>query len=201
MGNPENLHGTFCSLTGGLKLPAAMMGLILLAALGLIACGSSAPPPPPPKAPETGQTQAKMERFHLTEVQDGVKRWVLEADKADFLKDRMEIQISGIHVEFSGYAGGPLHLSCQEGLVNTQSRVLTLRGQVQLEAGDLRLTTNLLTYQPKERAIVAPEEVMVEGPRLTIKGKGLHLDLVNRKIQLSEHQGTQVKIGKGGLPL
>jgi LPS export ABC transporter protein LptC len=173
--------------------------LLLLAALA--GCGSSSAPPPPP--PERSQTQGTMESFDLTEIQEGNKHWNLQAQKAQFLKDRLLVQINGIKVEFFGPASGatPIRLTCQEGQVHTKTRVLTLRGQVDMEIGDVRLKTSSITYQPEERALIAPEDVTIQAPRFTITGKGLRLDLVQRKLVLSQHAQTNVAFSGKGLPL
>jgi hypothetical protein len=43
-----------------------------------------------------------MEVLSLTEIQEGDKRWVLEAQHADFNKDQLQVSLSGVKVEFFG---------------------------------------------------------------------------------------------------
>ncbi|MBW1991342.1 MAG: LPS export ABC transporter periplasmic protein LptC [Deltaproteobacteria bacterium] len=154
----------------------------------------------PSRVQHEAPTRPKMETLALTEVEDGNKRWILEAKDAEYLKEQKTIRITGIKVEFFGEGGRVLKVSCQEGLINTKSRALTLRGRVRLEEGDLIIKTETVHYQPKERLLVAPEEVVLESPRLTIRGQGLRVELRSRRLALIRHQSTEVKLtGKGWL--
>lgn len=172
------------------------LGLILV--LGLVPVviwtRRSTPPPVIKPAPAT-ETGAKMETLSLTEIQEGDKRWVLEAQKADFLKDRMEIRISGVVVQFfEPREEERLRVKCQEGLINTKTRVLTLKGQVELDYQDLHVRTSILTYQPNGRILLAPEDVVLEGSRLRVRGKDLRVDLADKRLTLAHHYSTEIKV-------
>lgn len=173
---------------------------MLLAVAALVVWLRSSSPPPPPPPPPPAEAPAKMETLCLTETQEGGKRWCLNAKKADFLKDRDEIKISDIQVDFFGYGGGDLRVKAQEGLVNTKSRALTLKGQVEIERGDLLIKTDLMTYQPGERVLVAPGDITLERPTLKIQGKELKVDLAHKKLVLAQHGLTEMKMPKGGFP-
>jgi LPS export ABC transporter protein LptC len=134
-----------------------------------------------------------MEALSLTEIQEGNKRWVLAGQKADFHKDRMEVSIQGVQVDFYRLQGEHLRVKAQEGLLNTKTRVLTLKGQVELESGDTVVKTGLATYLPAERVLVVPDEVILENPRLRVQGKELRVELATRKMTLARHQLTEVK--------
>jgi LPS export ABC transporter protein LptC len=140
-----------------------------------------------------------METLSLTEIQEGGKRWVLEAEKADFHKDRLEINITGVRVEFYGTSGEYYKVKGTEGVLNTKTRVLTLRGQVELQTGDLVIKTSVVTYFPGERVLVAPEDVTLESPKLRVQGKGLKVQLAEKKLVLSQHRLTEVKTQEWGL--
>ena len=43
-----------------------------------------------------------MEKIKLTEIQDGVKKWILTADNADYLSDKDKIIINNVWVEIYG---------------------------------------------------------------------------------------------------
>ena len=182
----------------GWKWLAGLPLLLAVAALGIWLRSSSPPPAPPPPAP--AESKAKMESLCLIETQEDGKRWCLNAKKADFLKDRDEIRISDIQVDFFGYPGGDLRVKCQEGLVNTKTRALTLRGGVEIERGDLLIKTDLVTYQPGERVLMAPGDVTLERPTLKIQGKDLKVDLAHKRLVLAQHGFTEIKMSKGEFP-
>ena len=124
---------------------AGLAAFMILGAWGLAELNR--PAPPPPKPPQPAEAQSRMEALSLTEIQDGDKRWVLEAQKADFLNDKMAVSISGVKVEFFG-PGEHLKVKADQGLFHTKTRVLTLKGQVEIERGELHVSTSQATYEP-----------------------------------------------------
>lgn len=172
-----------------------LAGLILLAGLGVWGLYElNRPAPPPPKPPAPAEAKARMETLALTEIQEGNKRWTLEAQSADFLKEKMEVRITGVKVEFFGGPDEIVKVKALEGVINTKTRGLTLKGQVEMVSGDLHITTDLVTYQPGERLLLAPEEVTLEEPRLKIQGKDLQVKLAEKKLILAQHRLTQIKV-------
>lgn len=174
-----------------------LLGLALLLGLGTWGLWGRRPPPPPQPAPGA-KTGGRMEGLALTEIQDGDRRWVLEARKADLNQDRLEILISGVGVEFFG-PGEHVRVRADAGLFHTKSRVLTLKGQVEMARGDLLIKTGEVTYQPSERALIAPGEVWLTDPRFRVRGKGLRVDLAGKKLVLAQHALTEIKAREWGL--
>ena len=175
-----------------------LAGLVVL--LSLSAWGLSElnrPAPPPPKPPPTA-APSRMEVLSLTEIQEGDKRWVLEAQHADFNKDQVQVSLSGVKVEFFG-PGEHVKVKADEGQFHTKTRVLTLKGQVEMERGDLQIKTNLATYEPGSRVLSAPEDVVLTEPTLRIQGKGLRVELADKKLVLAQHRLTEVKVQEGML--
>lgn len=176
-----------------------LTGLAVLVAAG--AWGLAAlhvPPPPPPKPPPPAATAARMETLALTEIVEGDKRWVLEAQHADFNKDQLEVKISGVKVEFFG-PGEHVSVKADEGLFNTKTRVLTLKGHIEMARGGMLIQTGLATYEPGSRVLTAPEDVLLTDPTLRVQGKGLRVELAEKKLVLAQHALTEVKIPGGML--
>jgi LPS export ABC transporter protein LptC len=155
------------------------------------------PPPPPPPAEPTPQEKAKMETLSLTQIEEGGQRWKLNAQKAEYLKNRDEIRIRGVYLEFYGADQETVYLWGDEGLVNTKSRNLIIKGDVKLAKGDLTIRTPEIQYFHKNRTLVAPDEVLLEGPQAQIAGKDLHLDLTRKHLLMKQHRLTTVKLEKG----
>lgn len=169
--------------------------LVIVGAWGLSELNRPAPPPPPPPAPPA---PSRMETLSLTEVQEGDKRWVLEGKHADFNKERDEVSISGVKVEFFG-PGEHVKVKANEGLFLTKTRFLTLKGQVELQRGEMLIKTDLATYEPGSRVLVAPEDVVLSEPTLRVQGKGLRVWLAEKKLVLTQHRLTEVKVQEGML--
>jgi LPS export ABC transporter protein LptC len=172
---------------------ASLAVLVIVGAWGLSELNRPAPPPPPPP---TAPAPSHMETLSLTEVQDGDKRWVLEAKHADFHNDPVEVEISGVKVEFFG-PDENVKVKADEGLYNTKTKFLTLKGHVEMERGDMIIKTNLATYEPGSRVLTAPEDVLLTEPTLRVQGKGLQVWVAEKKLVLAQHRLTEVKVPEG----
>src|SRR5271157_2758390 len=110
---------------------AGLAGLAVLVVLGAWGLSElNAPPPPPPKPPPP-EAPSRMETLSLTEIVEGDKRWVLAGKHADFDKEKDQVKISGVKVDFFG-PGEHMTVKGDEGLFNTKTRVLTLIGNVEM---------------------------------------------------------------------
>jgi LPS export ABC transporter protein LptC len=186
--------------SGKPRRPKWVWGLGIIVILGLAAWGFLSPrtPSAPPPQPAASVKNPRMEGLSLTEIQEGDKRWVLEAKKADFHPDKMTISISGVRVEFFG-PGEDIRVKADEGLFHTKTRVLTLRGHVEMKRGDLLIKTAEATYIPDQRVLLAPREVTIHEPRLTVTGKELRVELAAKKLIMAQHQITEVKVRDWGI--
>ena len=171
-----------------------LWGLGVMVFLGVGAWGlwGHQPPPPPPK-PATQAQPPRMEGLSLTEIHEGDKTWVLEAKKADFHPEQDTVSISGVRVEFFG-PGEDVRVKADAGLFNTKTRVLTLTGQVEMQRGDLLVTTSDATYVPDERVLLAPEHVVITEPGLRVEGKGLRVELAVKKLVMTQHHFTELQV-------
>lgn len=180
--------------TAGRGLSRWLWGLGVMVLLGVGAWGlwGHRPPPPPPKAATPAQPP-RMEGLSLTEIHEGDKTWVLEAKKADFHPEQATISISGVRVEFFG-PGEDIRVKAEGGLFNTKTRVLTLTGQVEMRRGGLLVQTSVATFVPAERALLAPEDVVITEPGLKVEGKGLRVELANKKLVMAQHRLTEFQV-------
>jgi LPS export ABC transporter protein LptC len=166
------------------------LGIVAILAVGSWGLWGHRPPPPEPVA---SVQDPKMEGLSLTEIHEGDRTWGLEAKKADFHPDQATINISGVKVEFFG-PGEDLRVKADEGIFNTKTRVLTLKGQVEMQRGDLLIKTSQVTYVPAERVLIAPENVVISEPRLKVEGKGLRVELAAKKLIMAQHHLTEVMV-------
>lgn len=175
-----------------------LAGLAVLLAVGAWGLSElNAPPPPPPKPPPPA-APSRMESMSLTEIVEGDKRWVLAGKHADFDKARDQVKITEVKVDFFG-PGEHVTVQADEGQFNTKTRVLTLIGHVEMVRGGLVIKTSLAVYDPGSRVLTAPEDVLLTEPTLRIQGKGLKVELTEKKLVLAQHRLTEVKVQEGML--
>jgi LPS export ABC transporter protein LptC len=170
-----------------------LWGLALALCLGVGLWGLWSRQAPPPSQPAASVRTPKMEGLSLTEIHEGNRTWILEAKKADFRPDQMTVAISGVRVEFFG-PGEDIRVKADQGLFNTKTRVLTLKGQVEMKSGDLSVQTNVATFLPEERALLAPENVVISKPGLKVEGKGMRVELAAKKLIMAQHHLTEMQV-------
>jgi LPS export ABC transporter protein LptC len=168
-----------------------LLGATLI--LGVGAWGLWGHRPPPPKPAAAPVKNPRMEGLSLTEIHEGDKTWVLEAKKADMHPDQDLISIGGVRVEFFG-PGEDVRVKADEGLFNTKTRVLTLKGRVEMKRGDLTVQTSEATYLPAERVLLAPDNVVIIEPGLKVEGKEMRVELAAKKLLIAQHHLTEVQV-------
>ncbi len=183
------------SAWGRLLMWLSLLGLAGLAAGGLWWFFSPSPPPPP--AENHAGEKAKMDTLSLTQIEEGGQRWKLKAQKAEYLTNRDEIRMQDVYLEFYGQDQETVYLWGNEGLINTKTRDLVVKGDVKLKRGDITVNTPEIQYFHNEHTIVAPEDVVIDGPQAQVFGKDLHIDLTAKHLIMKKHRLTQVKVEKG----
>jgi LPS export ABC transporter protein LptC len=163
----------------------------LLLVLAILITMAQTPVPPQPGGPPADDKQARMDEIRFTEVIDGVKKWVLVAQRADYLKDQDIVHISGVEVEFFRKDDESIRIKGESGYINFKTRELALEGKVEIETAQYKFETSRISYLPAERALVAAESVKIQGPRLVVEGNGLKIDLDHKKLVLAEHKMTR----------
>ena len=176
-----------------LVLAASLLGLILLLEQPLH--GQEKPAPPPPIA--QGK-QGEMEKVKLTEIQDGVKKWVLTADNADYLRDKDNILVNNVWVEIYGKEldkeTDDIIITGDKGYIGVKSRDLTLEGNVHAKTAEYEFTSDWVHYDPKTRILTAPGPVKIQGPRLYMEGSQMTVDLRQNKLEVAQHTVTKLPI-------
>lgn len=175
-----------------------LVGLALLLAVAAWGLAELNVPPPPPPKPPPKASPSRMESMSLTEIVEGDKRWVLAGKHADFDKDQEQVKISGVKVDFFG-PGEHVTVKADDGLFQTKTRVLTLKGHVEMARGGMLIKTELAVYDPGTRVLTAPEDVLLTEPTLRVQGKGLKVELTEKKLVMAQHRLTEVKVQEGML--
>jgi LPS export ABC transporter protein LptC len=153
------------------------------------------PTSPPPIAQEK---QGEMEKVKLTEIQDGVKKWILTADNADYLQDKDKIIVNNVWVDISGKEldkeTDDIIITGDKGFIGVKTRDLTLEGNVHAKTADYEFTSDWVHYDPKTRILTAPGPVKIQGPRLYMEGKQMTINLRQNKLEVAQHTVTRLPI-------
>lgn len=120
-----------------------------------------------------------LDNLHYTETQDGRKRWVLVADRAEYLRSSNLVRLAPVQLTFyDAGAFGDLTLTADHGELQEDTRQVDIWGDVVVVgAGGERLQTQSLRYLEQQRLLSTTEPIHYQATRLELTGVGLSIDL------------------------
>jgi len=141
--------------------------------------------------------------FALTETEQGTPSWKLYARYAATYNARNLVVARSIRVDFFDEKGQKSsELTANEGEIQQQSRDMTARGNVVLQATEgTRMSTEELHFLNKEQKITAPptQQVRVERAGDVLTGYGFESDPNLRHFEFKSNVKAVVRTGSGGL--
>ncbi len=120
-------------------------------------------------------------------------RWELRAKKIEFSKDRNTVFFYDFHLCFYSNKKKDLELRGKKGRYLKKERVIYFKGPVDLVYKGYRLLTEDLVFYEEKGKGVSDSYVKISGPFFVIKGKGLFLDIKNKKIKVISDVESSVK--------
>jgi LPS export ABC transporter protein LptC len=140
--------------------------------------------------------------FALTETEQGTPSWKLYARYAATYSARNLVVARSIRVDFYDEKGNKSsELTAREGEIQQQSRDMTARGNVVLQAVEgTRMSTEELKFLNKEQKIISPptQEVRVEREGNVLTGYGFESDPNLRHWEFKSNVKAVVRGGSGG---
>ncbi len=130
------------------------------------------------------QVDLALEELHYTQNEDGRRRWTLDADKAEYLRDQSHAELENLSlVLFEAGQFKEVKLTAKHGTLEQADRQVEVWEQVVVtsERGE-QLFTERLHYDGKQRVLRTKEPIRLVTPRMELTGVGLQADLVNDRI-------------------
>jgi lipopolysaccharide export system protein LptC len=120
-----------------------------------------------------------LQDLHYTQNEDGQRRWTLDADRAEYLKEnstaRLEV-VSLVYYETRSF--GDVHLKADRGELDQDSRELDVWGDVVLTTDrQEQFFTDRLHYNDQQRRLSTESKIRAVTPRLELTGTGLQVDV------------------------
>lgn len=120
-----------------------------------------------------------LDHLDYTQTENGIKRWTLKSERAEYLRDSQLVNLTGVDLLFfdAGSAGNvTLRADC--GQLQEQTRQIDVRGDVVVTtASDDILETQSLHYDDQQRQLSTDQPFHYRSPQMTLEGIGLLLDL------------------------
>jgi LPS export ABC transporter protein LptC len=141
--------------------------------------------------------------FALTETEQGTPSWKLYARYAATYSARNLVVARSIRVDFYDEKGNKSsELTAREGEIQQQSRDMTARGNVVLQAVEgTRMSTEELRFLNKEQKIISPptQQVRVEREGNVLTGYGFESDPNLKHFEFKSNVKAVVRSQSGGV--
>ena len=131
-------------------------------------------------------------------TRSGVKKWELSTRKAKRIKGQDRIILEGVTARI--YADGKLEsdtrIEAENGFYLVESGDIELQGAVKIINQQFQIKTERLSYQEAKEEILAPESLVVESEKLTIKANRATIDLKQQQLHFSGSVKARIQLEK-----
>jgi LPS export ABC transporter protein LptC len=132
------------------------------------------------------QVDVSLQKVHFTEVRQGVKRWDLTAERAEYNKATDTSSLSGVKLIIAGGDKvGELRLSAERADYRNATKDIILSGDVKGEGSKgIRFSTSRITYVAARSRLETAERVRFSDAELELEGVGMEFQTQTRKVRL-----------------
>ena len=135
-----------------------------------------------------------LKNFEYRDVKQGNSRWTVWADTATYFEERKETELDQVRAVFFLKNGGQVDLLGDKGVLHTDTNNMEIRGNVGVTFGKgYKLTTDRLLYDRDKKLIYTDAQVVLTGPRITTKGRGMRLEIENKSVSILRHLETKLE--------
>lgn len=120
-----------------------------------------------------------LQDLHYTQNEDGQRRWTLDADKAEYLKESSTARLEAVNLTYyRTQSFGDVHVKAERGALDQDSRELDVWGDVVLTTErQEQFFTDRLHYSDQQRRLSTEDNVRIVTPRLELTGTGMQVDI------------------------
>ncbi len=144
------------------------------------------------------QLEFELDNVRYGHTRSGVKKWELSTRKAKRIKGQDRIILEGVTARI--YADGKLEsdtrIEAENGFYLVESGDIELQGAVKIINQQFQIKTERLSYQEAKEEILAPESLVVESEKLTIKANQATIDLRQQQLHFSGSVKARIRPGK-----
>jgi LPS export ABC transporter protein LptC len=135
-----------------------------------------------------------LKNFEYRDVKQGNSRWTVWADTATYFEERKETELDQVRAVFFLKNGGQVDLLGDKGVLHTDTNNMEMHGNVGVTFGKgYKLTTDRLLYDRDKKLIYTDAQVVLTGPRITTKGRGMRLEIENKSVSILHHLETKLE--------
>lgn len=143
--------------------------------------------------------EVSLQKIHFTETKDGVKKWDLVADKADYDKKGEVTHLTGVRLVVAGErATGDITLTALRADFHNVSKDVRMDGNiVARSASGMEFTAANATYIAARSLIVSSDRVSFTDGKLKLEGVGMEFVPQTKNIRILSKVTANIKPGGG----
>lgn len=132
------------------------------------------------------QVQKAIGKFTLVETQGKNKKWVMDADSAEFIETEQGevIRVENLTVKFFESKNSQTIMKAQRGDYNRKSQVLITKGKVEIKTAEKKIITSDIKWDPQKEKFITQENVVIFTEDGIIKGKGMEASRDLKEIKI-----------------
>ncbi len=123
--------------------------------------------------------------IHQVATRDGRKEWRLDAASAHYLNAEKQVILKDLSMTFFLENQREVILTANRGVLMTESKDVTVNGNVVLNSDDSHLTTEKLHYQHEHRRITSRSPVEIRSNTYQLTAESMTLDLNKNRAEFS----------------
>jgi LPS export ABC transporter protein LptC len=167
-----------------LVILASLTALFVVATIAFRMNRGGAPARKVPKLPL--KVDVSLQRVHYTETRQGVKRWDLSADRAEYNKDTDSTTLTGVRLAVTGEASlGELLVTADRADYHNGTRDVLLAGNVHGRTGSgIEFSTSRINYIAARSLLETSDAVKFSNGTAQLEGVGMQFQTQTRKLKL-----------------
>ncbi|MFH0729941.1 MAG: LPS export ABC transporter periplasmic protein LptC [Pseudomonadota bacterium] len=130
------------------------------------------------------EASLSMEGIRMVSTRDGARAWDLTAEAGQYLDNCQQAIFNNISVFFYQKEDGPLTLTADTGIYQSESNDLELSGHVVVKNDQYQMESTQLQYEHKVRTLVSNTPVSVKGKAVDLDAESMAYFLETDEITL-----------------
>lgn len=181
-----------------LAIAIVLAGTIIVAVISMKVHRNNRSVEPPPRLP--GNVDVSLKEIHYTETQNGVKKWDLVADKAEYDKGRDVARLTGVRLIIAGTdKTGTIQLTADRADYDNSSKNITLVGNVvaRSRSGLEVVAADSVTYVAAASLLKSAGRIRINDGNLAVDGVGMEFRTDTKGLKLLSDVNASIKSGMG----
>ena len=143
--------------------------------------------------------EVSLQKIHFTETRDGMKKWDLVADKAEYDKKGEVTHLTGVRLVVAGeHATGDITLTAPRADYHNVSKDVTMDGNIVAKsASGMEFTASNATYIAARSMIVSSDRVSFTDGKLKLEGVGMEFMPQTKNVRILNKVTANIMPGTG----